>query len=118
APTDEAPEVVGLRERPLGPGRVDLQPDLREEVAKVSRYALAEREIHAGRMIHDDAHRTRRDALDEQDLDLGLDAREAALDVGLDLLVGHVRGEKKVGCEAHLQVRHLWPQMKVPARRV
>src|SRR3989442_7273536 len=56
AAPQEALEVVRLRERPLGTGRRDLETDLREEVAQVTGYPLAERKVHAVRMIHHDAH--------------------------------------------------------------
>src|SRR4051795_115497 len=41
APTDEAPEVVRLGQRPLGARRADLEAGLEQDVAQVFRHPLA-----------------------------------------------------------------------------
>jgi hypothetical protein len=78
---------------------------LGEHVAQVIRHALAEREVHAARMVDVQANRSV-GLLGEQHLDLRLGSGEPALDVLLHLADHSTSGEKKVGCEAHLQVRH------------
>ena len=69
------------------------------------RDALAQLEVDPSGWSMNKPHALRRDLLREQHLDLRLDGGEAALDVLLDVAHGLHLDEKKVGCEAHPQVR-------------
>ena len=73
---------------------------------------LAEREVDAVRVIDEQPDPFGSDLLCQQHFDLRLDGGKTALDVLLDLVRGLHSDEKKVGCEAHLQVRPRGPQMK------
>src|SRR5436190_1040967 len=58
--------------------------------------------------VDDESHGARVRRLEQQDLDVGLDVLEAVLYVGLcgrHHVTRSILDEKKVGCEAHLQVR-------------
>jgi hypothetical protein len=85
----------------LGTGRGDLQPVVHQQLAKVTRDPLAQREVDPARMVDHEPQALGGHTLAGDDLELGLDAREAALDVLSDLLcvgVHHsVQVEKKVG---------------------
>src|SRR3954447_18661447 len=61
--TDVAPEVVRLGERTLGAGRADLEARLHEDVAQVTRHALAELEVDPARAVDHEPHRARVRAL-------------------------------------------------------
>src|SRR4051794_18575788 len=83
AASQELPEVLGLRQRPLRAGRRALEAGLLKQVAQVARDALARRQRHAlGRVDHE-PHRARIRGLEQDDLDVGLDVPEALLYVGL-----------------------------------
>src|SRR5436190_3219686 len=108
AATDVAAEVIGLRQRPLRAGRRDLEAGLLQQVAQVTGYALARRQRDAVGGVDDESHGARVRRLEQQDLDVGLDVLEAVLYVGLcgrHHVTRSILDEKKVGCEAHLQVR-------------
>ena len=76
-----------------------------EQVAQVVRDALAEGEVDPVRMVEHHPHALGRDLLREHHLDVGLGRPETGLDLGLYVAHFSHPGEKKVGCEAHLQVR-------------
>src|SRR4051794_11665748 len=67
ATTDVAAEVLGLRQRTLGTGRRHLEPGLLEQIAQVTRDALARRQRHAlGRVDHE-PHRACVGGLEQDD---------------------------------------------------
>ena len=109
AASDEAAEVVGLRQRPLRTRRRDLERVIDQQLAEVLGHVLAEREIDAARPVDEEPDHTARDLLGKQHFNLRKCGGESLLDIGLKVLARHAASlleMKKVGCEAHLQVRH------------
>jgi hypothetical protein len=84
---EEAPEVRGLGERALQPGRGDLEGVALAQVAELVGDPLAEVQRHAVRMVDEQPKRVGADDLGEQHLDVGRRRREAGLDVVLQ--AGH-----------------------------
>src|SRR6202022_1244474 len=83
AAADEAAKVNGLRQRALATGRGDLERVALAQVAEQHRHAFAQRERDAVGVIDEHAQAAAADDLGEQDLDIGLAARQPRLDIRL-----------------------------------
>ena len=84
AAADVAAEVLGLGQRPLGPGRGDLERVLLAHGGEVPGDALAQVERDAGGVVDEEPDELAAHDLGEQNLDVGLRLCKAGLDVGLD----------------------------------
>src|SRR3954451_3035289 len=81
APAHEALEVLGLGQRAVGSGRGDLERPTLEQVAQVVGHALAERQIHAARVVDVQAKPLARRLVQRDQLDLGIQLAKPVFDL-------------------------------------